>query len=145
MNLVDSIKKDSIQAMKEKDKFKLSVLRLLIAEFEKERILKTVDELTEEQVLSVINRQVKKLEKEKEAYEKAGILSDAQDKEKEILLRYLPVQLSEEDIRSFVSEYIEGIKATPNPNFGMVMKGLTQQLKGKADMKFVSQIAKEEF
>jgi uncharacterized protein len=148
MSLVQRTKDDSIQAMKDKDKAKLSTLRLLISEIEKERVaLKLADtsQLTDEQVMAVISRQVKKLEKEKEVYAEAGMSTESQEAEKEVLLAYLPKQLSETEIREIVEQTVADVKAEAGANFGLVMKQLTFELKGKADMKLVSKIAKEEF
>jgi uncharacterized protein len=147
MSLVNRIKTDSVQAMKDKDKFKLSTLRMLVAELEKEKVahkLTEVSGLSDAQAEEVIRRQVKKLDKEKEAYVKAGVLSDSQDKEKDILLKYLPKQMTEEEIRKAVDATIFTQKSFGR-GMGDVMKVLSINLKGKADMGLVSKIAKELF
>src|SRR5690606_32618907 len=102
MSLVTKIKSDSVQAMKDKDKDKLSTLRLLISELEKEKVskkLSDVTDLTDEQAQAVISRQIKKLDKEIEAYVGAGRSTESQETEKELLKTYLPKQATEEEIR----------------------------------------------
>jgi uncharacterized protein len=142
MSLVSRIKADSVQAMKDKDKFRLMTLRLLISELEKDKVnhkLVDVTKLSDEQVEAVIGRQIKKLEKEKEAYEKAGVLSDAQEKEQKILFAYLPKQMTQEEILREIE-----LVLLESSNMGEAMKKLGH-LKGKADMAFVSQRVKEAF
>jgi len=139
-NLLKQIKSDSIQAMKSKESVKLSTLRLLIAEVEKEMKLTGVTELTNSQVETVISRQIKKLDKEIEAYLNVGREFNKQQLEKELLLTYLPKQLSEEEIREVVEHAVNlvSVGEIDNP-----MKYLSQRLKGKADMGLVSRIVKE--
>jgi uncharacterized protein YqeY len=141
MTLVNKIKSDAIVSMKGKETEKLSTLRLLIAELEKEKVqhkLVDVTKLSDEQTQAVINRQVKKLDKEIEAYVSVGRSVEKQETEKELLLAYLPKQLSEEEIRDFVA----GVVAT-SKTVGEAMKSLSAQLKGKADMGLVSKIVRE--
>lgn len=139
-NLVKQIKKDSLLAMKAKNKAELDALRLLIAELEKERIALKVDELSNEQAQTVISRQLKKLDKEIEAYVAVGRDTDNQEAEKELLKGYLPKQLSEAEIREHVYHAIALVerKEIRNP-----MQYLSQRLKGKADMGLVAKIVKE--
>jgi uncharacterized protein len=142
MSLVNRIKADSVQAMKYNDKFRLSTLRMLVAELEKEKVshkLTEVSGLSDSQAEEVISRQIKKLEKEKEAYEKAGVLSDAQEKEQKILFAYLPKQMTQEEILREIE-----LVLLESSNMGEAMKKLGH-LKGKADMAFVSQRVKEAF
>lgn len=142
-NLVNKIKADSIQAMKNKEKEKLSTLRLLISELEKEKVnqkLTEVTGLTDEQTQSVISRQIKKLDKEIESYMAVGRDTTNQESEKEILLSYLPKQLSDSEIRDLVED---AIKLVQEGSINNPMRYLSQKLKGKADMKNVMKILKE--
>jgi uncharacterized protein len=140
MTLVNQIKKDSIQAMKEKNSTKLATLRLLIAELEKERIALKVEELSTEQTQTVISRQLKKLDKEIEAYVAVGRETTSQEVEKELLITYLPKQLTEEEIRelAYHADSLVRNREIKNP-----MQYLSQRVKGKADMKVVARIVKE--
>lgn len=145
MTLVNQIKKDVIQAMKAKDTKKLSTLRMLVAEFEKEKIamkLTDVTELSNEQVQAVISRQIKKLNKEIEAYIEVGREVDSQEVEKELLTLYLPEQLADDELLAIVSEIARATKESGN-SISFAMKELSVRLKGKADMKSVQAILKQ--
>lgn len=139
-NLLEKIKRDSITAMKNGDKNKLAWLRLLIAEIEKEKISLKADSMSDEQTQAVVTRQVKKLDKEIEAYQAVNRDTENQETEKELLLSYLPKQLTEDEIRTEVMIAVDLTKSgvIKNP-----MAHLSKQLKGKADMGLVSKIVKE--
>lgn len=139
--LINKIQNDTKQAMLNKEKAKLSTLRLLIAKLEKTKValkLSNVNELTDEQVQSVINKNIKELDKEMESYIAVGRTTESQETEKEVLLSYLPKQLTKQEITDIVKEVM-----IVNESLGMVMAELSSRLKGKADMKLVSQIVKE--
>jgi uncharacterized protein YqeY len=147
MSLVKQIKSDRITAMKNKDAARRATLELVLALLEKEKVvhkLDTVESLTDEQAEVIINRYIKGLDKESEAYEAAGKSTEKQEREKELLLTYLPERLSEEQIRDIVAGAVAVAKAD-GANLGKVMGYLSSLLKGKADMGLVNRIAKEEF
>lgn len=147
MSLVKQIKSDRITAMKNKDAARRSTLELVLALLEKEKVvnkLPTVEDLTDEQAEVIINRYVKGLDKESEAYKEAGKSTEKQEREKELLLTYLPERMTEEDIRKVVDTTIFTQKSL-GQNLGQTMKVLSIQLKGKADMGLVNKIAKELF
>lgn len=142
-NLVNKIKSDSITAMKSGEKEKLSTLRLLISELEKERVnqkLAEVTDLTDEQAQQVVSRQIKKLDKEIEAYVEVGREVTSQEAEKELLVSYLPKQLAEDEIKEVVYHALALVDKGEIKN---PMQYLSAKLKGRADMKLVSQIVKE--
>jgi uncharacterized protein YqeY len=150
MTIVEKIRRDIIEAMKnktEEGRLILSTLRLLISELEKEKValkLADITKLTDDQTTAVINRQVKKLDKEIEAYVEVGYSTEKQETEKKVLITYLPTQLTEAEVEAIVTEVVNNVKKY-NGKIGQVMKELSAQLKGRADMKVVSKIAKEEF
>jgi uncharacterized protein YqeY len=144
-NLVNQIKEDSVKAIKNRETAKLSTLRLLVAELEKEKVklkLQDVSQLTNEQAQAVINTQIKKLDKEIESYVAVGRETKSQELEKKVLYSYLPKQLSEVEIGKVVKE-IASKTSYDGKNVGVLMKELAAKLKGKADMKTVSKIAKK--
>ena len=141
--MINKIKQDLTQAMKNKDKAKVSTLRMLMTTINNERISQRVEELSEGGVITCINRNLKQLDQEIESLIKADRNIDDQLLQAEILKVYLPEQLTEEEIRDRVSHIVTIVKVEGG-NFGQVMKNL-QDLKGKADMKIVSKIAKELF
>lgn len=143
--LLDKIKQDRDGARLAKDKFELAVLNALIAEVEKEYIAHPGEtELTEmkhnQRVQEVTARQLKKLQSEKEEYAKLGKGTDKQEAEEKILLRYLPQQLTQDEIIAYVNEAIEKAKAGVIKN---EMQFLSPELKGKANMKEVAKLVKE--
>lgn len=145
--LVNKIKSDSIEALKSGNKEKLTALRMLIAELEKEKVshkLTEVSGLTDEQALEVIARQIKKLDKEIEAYLNVNRDVSNQEREKELLISYLPAQLSVAEITDIVMEVVTRIKSS-KASLGEAMKELSARLKGKADMKVVSEITRDVF
>lgn len=144
--LINKIKEDIKQAMrdKEKGKAKLSTLRMLLAKIEKEKVvLKLVDvsNLTNEQVQSVITKNIKELDKEIDSYVAVNRNTESQDSEKALLLTYLPTQLTEEEIRVEVA-HAKGLVA--NGEIKNPMQYLSKELKGKADMGLVTKIVKED-
>jgi uncharacterized protein YqeY len=135
--LLEQIRNDMKQAMRDKDKFKLSTLRMLLSMIDTERGKVSADKVfTEDEVIGFINRNIKQLQKEREAYGKAGVLSDSQDKEIAILQQYLPTQLTEDEVIGIILTVTEEAE-----NMGEAMKKLAF-LKGKADMAFVSKMVK---
>lgn len=139
MKLFNQIKEDAKQAMRAKEKEKLSTLRLLTAELEKEMKLTGVNELTDEQVQTVISRQIKKLDKEIESYVAVNRATEKQEAEKEVLFSYLPKQLTEAEIHNEILVALALVKSGDIKN---PMQYLSK-LKGKADMGLVSRIVKE--
>lgn len=141
--LITKIKDDMKTAMKNKDKEKLSTLRMLLSLIETERGkvgIATVEDFTDEQIIDLINRNIKSLNNEIQSIVSVGRDASKQEKEKEVLIAYLPQQLTEEEVRAEVQEAL-----SHNLQFGLAMKVLSGKLKGKADMGLVSRIAKEEF
>lgn len=142
--MFDNIKKDLINAMKEQDKFKLSVLRMLKSALEAEEINKK-SELTEDEVLNVIKKQVKVRSASLEEYKEYGRndLADNLEKEIEILKTYLPEELSHEELTKIIDEQFNIIKPTSMKDMGKVIKAVSSIVGTRADMSEVSKIVKE--
>lgn len=139
------IKEDTTTALKSKDREKLSTLRLLVSKLEKEKVslkLSNVTELSDDQVQAVIRRNIKELDKEIEAYKAVDLDTSNQEAERQLLMSYLPKQLTESEIKNVVSSIVAYVKVSGG-NMGMAMKLASQELKGKADMKLVNQIVKQ--
>ena len=105
--MIKKIKADLVEAMKAKQEFRKSVLRMLLAKLEQEKVklkLGTVEDLTEAQVMSVVVKAGKELDNEIEEYQKVGREVDKQLMEKEILKAYLPKQLTESEIQDEVNQ-----------------------------------------
>lgn len=142
--MFNNIKKDLISAMKEQDKFKLSVLRMLKSALQTEEINKK-NELTEDEVLNVIKKQVKVRSASLEEYKEYGRndLADNLEKEIEILKTYLPEELSYEELTKIIDEQFNIIKPTSMKDMGKVIKVVSSIVGTRADMSEVSKIVKE--
>ncbi len=141
--LVEKLKKDMIEAMKNKDKEKLTVIRMVKAALDKERIDKKA-EVNDDLLIDVVNKQVKMRNDSLEEFKKANRndLIKQTEEELEILKDYLPEQLSEEEVITIIEEVINEVNAETIKDMGKVMKEVTPKVKGKADMKHVSEIIK---
>lgn len=141
------LQKELKQSMLAKDKLKTSVLRLLLSAINYYEIQKggAGYEATDEDVLSVIQKEAKQRNDSIEQFKIGGRqdLVDKETKELEILKTYLPEQMDEEKIREIVKETIREIGATTVADMGKVMGALMPKVKGKADGNLVSKIVKE--
>ncbi|PIV65272.1 MAG: glutamyl-tRNA amidotransferase [Candidatus Nealsonbacteria bacterium CG01_land_8_20_14_3_00_12] len=162
MNLKGKIQNELQEAVKNREELKSSVLRLLLSaifnkekekryklskqkpEF-KEKDLEKESQLVNEEVIEVISSEIKKRKESIELFEKGERedLVEKETKEKEILEKYLPEQLSEEEIKKLAKETIEKIGAKEIKDMGKVMAELMPKVKGRADGGLVSKIAKE--
>ena len=169
--LKEKIQEDSEEALKKKDEIIVSVLRMLLAAIlnkEKEKRYKIVkaepelteeeliekSQLTDEEVIEVISSEIKKRKESVLEFEKGKRqnLAEKEKKEIEVLNKYLPEQLSEEEIKKLAKGAIAALRASPAPSerekvglkdMGKVMQELIPQVKGKADGATVSKIVKE--
>lgn len=139
--MVEKLNKDMIEAMKNKDKEKLSVIRAVKASMDKERIDKK-REINDDLLLDVVNREVKMRKESIEEFKKGNRedLIEATEAELEILKAYLPEQLDMEEVKKIIDEIFDEVKPTSQKDMGSIMKEATAKLKGKTDMKEVSNI-----
>ena len=135
------------ESMLARDELRTSVLRLLLSAINYYEIQKggAGYEATDEDVLSVIQKEAKQRNESIEQFKNAGRqeLVDKETKELEILKTYLPAQMSEEEIKKLVIEAISQTGATTVVDMGRVMGALMPKVKGKADMGMVSKLVKE--
>ena len=146
--LYDTIMTDIKEAMKSHDKETLSTLRFLKSAIDLFKInnkMDRTDSPSDEVVIEVVSKQVKTHKESIEEFKKAGRADLVENllKEVEVLSKYLPEQLSEDEVRSKIEEVISSINAISIKDMGRVMKELTPIFKGKADMKLVNTIVKE--
>lgn len=142
--LIDRLNQDMKDAMKARDALRLSVIRMTLSEIKNQRIEKGED-LTDEDVVMVLRRAVKKREEAVEQYEKGGSPDRAatEAKEAEILKTYLPQGLSEAELRAAVEAAVEQSKATSIKDLGKVMKLVMAAHPGRVDGKAVSALVRE--
>lgn len=152
MVLKEKISKDLTEAVKNKEELRSSVLRMFSAAIlnkEKEKRYKTGQEkdvyLTDEETLEVLSYEIKKRKEAAIEYERANRheMAEKEKQEIEILKKYLPEQLSEEEVRELVRGTIKETGASGQKDMGKVMAALMPKLKGRAEGSLVSQIVKE--
>lgn len=159
-SIKERINRDLITALKGKDKVKALVLRSLNAAIKNSEIVKRAkiskgaeegqeagasSSLNDEEIIGVIASQIKQRRDSIAEFEK-GNRADLADKEKaelDILMQYMPAQMSEEEIREAVKSAIGKTGATSVKEMGKVMAELMKDVKGRADGTLVSKIVKE--
>jgi hypothetical protein len=160
-NLKQQIQSELKEAMKSKDALLLGVLRMALTavknkEIEKrmkmaksgeaEEKLNELSQLTDEEMIGVLASEAKRRKDAAAEYTAGGRpeLAEKELKEAELLMKYLPEQMSENEIRGLVVEAIQKIGASSAQDMGKVMSVLMPQIKGKADGALVNKIVKEE-
>ncbi|MBI4094582.1 MAG: GatB/YqeY domain-containing protein [Candidatus Liptonbacteria bacterium] len=145
MPLKTKINDDLKDALKKGEKDKISALRLLLAQIHNQEIEKKgkkgESELDEDEVVALLQRELKKRKESVELFRKGQRedLAEREEKEAALITLYLPKQASQEEIEKAVDEAIRG----GMNDFGSVMKEVMQRLKGRADGKAVSSTVKE--
>jgi uncharacterized protein YqeY len=136
MSLLERLNQDMKQAMKEKNKDKLTVIRMVKASLQNEVIsLGNNVTLSADQELTILTREVKQRKDSLLEFEKAG-RQDLVDKIKQELLileEYLPQQLSEDELLEIVKVTISEVGATSKADMGKVMSAVMPKVKGQAD------------
>lgn len=144
MTLLEQINNDMISYMKNKDSFSLGVVRMVKGAIQLEKINKK-RELTDEEVVAVIAKQIKMRNDSITEFSKANRTDLVEQYQKEITLLegYMPEQLSIEEIKKIIDEAFTKVNPTSSKDMGLIMKEVSPKLKGKADMSNVSTIIKE--
>lgn len=142
--MVEKLDKDMIEAMKSKDKDRLVVIRMVKAALKQEQI-DHKKEINDDLLIDVINKQIKMRKDSIIEFEKGNRkdLVEKNQKEINVLMAYLPEQLSTEEVEKIINEIFEEVKPESQKDMGKVMKEAQAKLKGKADMKEVSTIIRE--
>jgi uncharacterized protein YqeY len=144
MDLFKKINQDFVEAFKAREEIRTSTLRLLVAQIKNREIEKRSageePQLTDEEVMQVIRKEVKKRKESIELFSKNGRTELAQNEEQElvVLASYLPQELSREAIQKVVDDLIK----SGLTDFASVMREAMKNLKGKADGNLVSEIVK---
>ncbi len=144
MGLKERIMADMKEAMKAKDTVRLSTLRLLLSEIKNKEIDKR-GELTDDEILAVIQKAVKQRRESIQQYKDGGRedLAEKEQKELEVLEAYLPQPLSEEELMSLIDEVIKEVGATSMRDMGKVMREIMPKVRGRADGKLVNELVKK--
>ncbi len=144
MTLTEKLIKDQQEATKAKDRFRLSVIRLLRAELQNSAIAKK-GPLDLEEELTILSREVKRRQEALSDYERSGREDLLEDLKKEIaiLRTYLPEQLSEAELEKLVHDAVTESGVKTRQEMGKVMGLLMPQIKGKADGGIVRQMVEK--
>ena len=142
--MFEKITKDLTEAMKAKDTFRTSVLRMLKSALKNEEINKK-SPLTDDEVLSIIKKQVKTRKDSMNEYISYNRrdLADSLQKEIDILNEYLPEELSDEELEKIVNETITKVNAESIKQMGLVIKTISSEYGARCDMANVSKLVKE--
>lgn len=135
MTLLEQLNTDMKQAMKDKDKDKLGVIRMVKASLQNEAIKQGKDTLSEDDELTVLSRELKQRKDSLQEFKAAGRddLVAKLDVEINVLQAYMPKQLSEQDLEEIVQNTIKEVNATSKKEMGKVMSAIMPKVKGKAD------------
>lgn len=144
MTLLEKINQDMVSYMKSKDTFALGVVRMVKGAIQLEKINKK-NELTDDDIIAVIAKQIKMRNDSITEFEKAGRddLITQNKQEIALLSKYMPEQLSLDEINKVIDEAFDTVKPTNNKDMGLIMREVSPKLKGRADMAEVNKIIKE--
>jgi len=144
MGLKEKIREDLIKGIKEKNDAVVPVLRMIISDIKNIEIAKK-RELEEEEVIQILLKQIKQRREALLEYKKGGRdeLANKEEKELEIIEKYLPKMMSREEISKAVEEVVTKQKPQGMKDFGKIMKVMTERLKGKAEGKMISEVVRE--
>lgn len=145
MALRDQIPEDLKTALRAKKSLDLTVLRMLQAAI-KNREIDNKGELNDEQIVQVVSSEIKKRRDAIEEFTKVNRQDAAETEQLEvnILMKYMPAQLTEEEVVAKVEELVAGSGATGLKDLGIAMKVVMPALKGKADGKLINKYVREQ-
>ncbi len=141
MSIIKQIDQDLITAQKAKDEVVVLTLRMAKSAFKNQAIELRKPELLETEAILILRRELKKRVDSIQAFNTGGRpeLAAQEQVECEIIKKYLPAELSENDVIKAIDEVL----ATGANNFGQVMKEVMQKLQGQADGQLVQRLVKE--
>ena len=144
MTLLIQIQTHVKDAMKAGDRLKLSTLRMLVAAI-KQKEIDTRAELSDDEIVSVIEKQMQQRLEAAEQYEAAGRneLFEKESQEAEILKAYLPEKMGEEEVVEMIEKIISDMGEINMKDMGKIMSILKDKAGSKIDMKLASQMVRE--
>ena len=145
MSLTEKISADLITAMKAKDKVALEAIRAAKTAFTLARAEKGADTLTSEEELKIMQKLVKQRRESAAIYREQNRpdLYEKEETEADVLEKYLPAKMSEEELISIIKGIIDRVGAKSAAEMGKVMGVATKELAGKADGKEISALVKK--
>ena len=144
MALLSDIKQDLKQAMLEKNELVRDTIRMFLSEVQRYEI-DNKEEVDDTKALQIINKMIKQRNDSISQFKSGGRndLAEIEEKEVDVLAKYKPAQLSEDEVILKVKEAIEQSSATSMQDMGKVM-GVLKTLSGSADMGLISKIVKDQ-
>ncbi|HLR66495.1 GatB/YqeY domain-containing protein [Virgibacillus alimentarius] len=145
MSLLEQLNNDMKQAMKNKEKEKLSIIRMVKASLQNEMIKLGKDKLSEDEELTILSRELKQRKDSLPEYKSAGRNDIVEKLEYEILIiqKYMPEQLSNEKLEALIQETIQEVNAISKKDMGKVMSAIMPKVKGKADGSQINKIVQK--
>ena len=144
MPLINQIKEDIKTSLRAGDRLKVSTLRMLVAAVQHKEI-DTRKDVSEDEVILIIQKQVQQRDEAATQFKEANRqdLFEKESEEAEILKKYLPEKLNQEETIQIIEEIINSIGATSVKDMGQVMSQLKEKAAGKIDMKIASNTVRE--
>ena len=144
MSIRQLISDDMKTFMRAKDTARLGAIRLLQASIKQKEVDERI-ELNDDQILAVIQKMLKQRKDSIEAYQQANRqdLIDQEQLEIEVLTKYMPEPLSDEEINQFIEEAIATTEAADMKDMGKVVGVLKSKVAGRADMGEVSKLVRQ--
>lgn len=144
MELKAKLNQDLKDAMKNRDEARVRTLRMVLAAIKNFEVEK-MGSATDEEILQIMLKEIKRRQEAIEMYEKGGRqdLARAESEEIQIIQSYMPKQMSEEEIRELARKIISEMKLTGPKDVGAAMKAIMPHVKGKADGRLVNKIVSE--
>ena len=145
MSLKEKLQSDLTEAIRARDEVRSGTIRMILTAVKNEEVAgKTVRELSDSELITVLSREAKKRREAAEAFDQAGATSraDAERAEGVVIAAYLPAQLSEAELLEMITEAIKSSGASGPAAMGLVMKTLQPKVAGRADGGTVSALVK---
>ncbi|MDR5657977.1 GatB/YqeY domain-containing protein [Serpentinicella sp. ANB-PHB4] len=144
MTLKEQLTNDLKEAMKSKNKLQKNVITMIRSDIKQIEVDKRI-ELNDDEVIEIISRQLKQRRDAADEFLNGGREDLAQQvkEEAEILLNYLPAQMTEDEIKEIVKNTVSELGAVSIKDMGKVMAAVMPKLKGRADGKIVNQTVKQ--
>jgi hypothetical protein len=145
MALKHQIQQDMMNAMKAHEELKVSALRMLKAAVLKFEVSGERKEATDQDVLTIIGKEIKSRRDSAEQFRKGDrpAMAEKEEREIEVLLAYMPPQMSEEELKKVAKEVIDSMGASSKADLGKVMGAMMGKVKGLADGDVVSKVVRE--
>jgi uncharacterized protein YqeY len=145
MSLEETINKDYIQAMKDRNSERSGALNYLRAMIKQVKVDKRLEKVADDEVFAVIKKQIKQRQDSIEQFEKGGRpeLAAKEKAEIDIMKVYLPVEMTADEIKVVIDQVVKEAGAVSMKDMGNVMKVVREKTGGRADGKLVSELVKE--